>query len=45
MIGVRMNPQRKILREVVCQEHQDRAGIASGPHGLGSLWCYEIRQS
>jgi hypothetical protein len=29
-IGVRKNPQGKILQEVVCQEHQDRAGIAPG---------------
>jgi hypothetical protein len=42
-IGVRKNPQGKILQELVCQEHQDRAGVAPGPHGLGPLsitnWC------
>ena len=34
-IGVGKNSQGKIPRELVCQEHQDRAGVAPGPHGLG----------
>ncbi len=44
VIGTRKNPQGKILQELVCQEHQDRAGIGSGGmHALGTLsitnWC------
>jgi hypothetical protein len=37
VLGVRQDAQGKVLAELVCQTHQDRAGIAPGPHGLGPL--------